>query len=77
MKIGPFACLGGGQNGFAAVMPVAILLGSLTLPGLVQADDVAQCMADRLHQADDGMTVGELRLQCQEQLRHGSNSQCG
>jgi phospholipase A1 len=48
------------------------LLGSLLITGVVQADDLTECMTNRMQQANDEMTVGELRLQCQKQLRDGS-----
>jgi phospholipase A1 len=33
-----------------------------------QADDLTKCMTSTMQQADDSMTIGELRLQCQKQL---------
>lgn len=48
-----------------------MLLSSLLLPGLGHADDLAECMTGRMRQADDSMTIGELRQQCQKQLHSG------
>lgn len=56
----------------AGTPPLAVvLLGSLLLSGLGQASDLTECMTDRMQQADDNMTIGELRLQCQKQLHSG------
>jgi phospholipase A1 len=52
-------------------LPATLLLGGVMLSGLGHADDLGECMASKLQQADDGMTIGELRLQCQKQLQSG------
>jgi len=62
------ACYGCRAGGLP---PAVILLGSLLLPGLGQADDLVDCMTNRMQQVDASMTIGELRLQCQKQLRSG------
>ena len=36
------------------------------------ASDLKECMTDKMEQADDSMTIGQLRLECQKQLRDGS-----
>lgn len=46
----------------------ALLFGSLLMTGSGRADDLSECMIDKLQQADDKMTIGELRLLCQKQL---------
>ena len=48
---------------------VTAVLAAGALSGVASADEFSACMADRLQRADDGTTVGELRRQCQEQLR--------
>jgi len=47
---------------------LTVLLGSLLVAGIVQADDLTDCMTTTMQQAGDDMTIGELRLQCQKQL---------
>jgi hypothetical protein len=49
----------------------AVLAGCLLMPGPGQADDLTECMINRMQQVDDTMTVGELRLKCQKQLHSG------
>ena len=49
----------------------AVLAGCLLVPGPGQADDLTECMTNRMQQVDDTMTVGELRLECQKQLHAG------
>ena len=53
---------------------IAVLLGSLVMAGAAQADDLKQCMSRMMERVDDSVTIGQLRLQCQKQLRDGSFS---
>ena len=43
-------------------------LAVLVLPGMVVADELANCMTELLEQASDSVTVGELRTQCRQQM---------
>ena len=45
-----------------------LLLAGLILSGLVQADDLSECMASRMLQVQDNTTIAELRLACQKAL---------
>ena len=45
-----------------------LLLAGLILSGLVQADDLSECMASRMLQVEDNTTIAELRLACQKAL---------
>jgi phospholipase A1 len=56
----------------ARIQASTALLGSLLVTGVAQAADLTECMTNRMQQANDEMTIGELRLQCQKQLRDGS-----
>ena len=58
----------GRNSSFAAV---TALLAACIPAGDAFADDMAACMSDRLAKADDTVTVGELRSQCQAQLGRG------
>ena len=53
---------------------IAVLLGSLVMAGAAHADDLNQCMSRMMERVDDSVTIGQLRLQCQKQLRDGSFS---
>ena len=41
-------------------LAAATMLFGLMLPGLVQADDLGECMASKMGQVDDSTTIGEL-----------------
>ena len=49
----------------------AVVFGGLLLTGIGQADDLTECMTRMMQHGDDDMTIGELRLSCQQQL-HGT-----
>lgn len=44
------------------------------MAGAAQADDLNQCMSRMMERVDDSVSIGQLRLQCQKQLRDGSFS---
>jgi phospholipase A1 len=52
-------------------MLCTLILVGLLMTGIGQADDLSECMTEMLQQADDQMTIGELRLQCQKQIHDG------
>jgi len=56
----------------ASFQPLAALLGGLLMTGIGHAGDLTECMTNAMQQADDNVTIGDLRLQCQNQLREGS-----
>lgn len=56
----------------ARIQASTALLGTLLITGVAQAADLTECMTNRMQQENDDMTIGELRLQCQKQLRDGS-----
>ena len=70
MKIGYLSGVLGGRVGITTPAAI-ILLGGLVVPGIGQADELTECMADRMQQVDDTMTIAELRLQCQKALHGG------
>ncbi len=72
MKTHRFTGIRRGRQMRVRIQVSTALLGSLLITGVVQADDLTECMTNRMQQANDEMTVGELRLQCQKQLRDGS-----
>ena len=72
MKAHRFTGIRRGRQMRVRIQVSTALLGSLLITGVVQADDLTECMTNRMQQANDEMTVGELRLQCQKQLRDGS-----
>jgi len=49
-----------------------LLAGCLSMIGIGHAGDLTECMTQAMQQANDDVTIGELRLQCQKQLRDGS-----
>lgn len=49
------------------------LLGQLFVPGMVRADSISACMAEKIQQADDDMTVGGLRELCRSQAGSSGN----
>ena len=49
-----------------------LLFPCLLMTAAVAADDLFECMTSKLPQADDSMTIGELRLLCQKELQAGS-----
>lgn len=57
---------------FTHMTMFAALLGSLIINGTARADDLTKCMTGKLQQADDKMTIGELRTSCQKQLQKGT-----
>ena len=74
MKIRRIEGLGQERRGPAKPPWLAVLLGSLVMAGVGQADDLNQCMSRMMERVDDSVTIGQLRLQCQKQLRDGSFS---
>lgn len=51
---------------------LATMLGIWVLMvGMARADEVAECMTSRLDEVDQSMTIAELRLLCQKDLRRG------
>ena len=52
---------------------LATALGALGLQaGTARADDVSQCMSSRLFEVDPTLTIDDLRLLCQKELRSGA-----
>ena len=49
-----------------------LMLAGIAAPAITQADDLAECMTATMQQANDSMTIGELRLQCEKQLHEGT-----
>jgi len=47
---------------------VVVFLAGTVTPGLSLATDLSSCMSEKLQQASDSTTVGELRAQCQTQM---------
>lgn len=72
MKTHRFTGVRRGRQMCARIQASTALLGSLLVTGVAQAADLTECMTNRMQQANDEMTIGELRLQCQKQLRDGS-----
>ena len=72
MKTHRFTGVLRGRQMRARIQASTALLGSLLVTGVAQAADLTECMTNRMQQANDEMTIGELRLQCQKQLRDGS-----
>ena len=54
-----------------AIMPGLLVLTSIVAPPSM-AIDLKECMVDKMEQASDSMTIGQLRQECQKQLRDGS-----
>lgn len=50
------------------------MLAVIAAPVLTQAADLADCMTKMMQQANDSMTIGDLRLQCQKQLHEGTSA---
>ncbi|MBU1233679.1 MAG: phospholipase A [Proteobacteria bacterium] len=48
------------------------MLSVIAVPAITQADDLADCMTAMMKEANDSMTIGELRLQCERQLQDGT-----
>ena len=46
---------------------IVVMMGFIT-PGLSLASDLTTCMSERMEQASDSTTVGELRAQCKTQM---------
>lgn len=57
--------------GVGSGVHMAVLAVGLALPAMGHADGLTECMADSMQRADDTMTIGDLRRQCQEQLKSG------
>lgn len=72
MKTHRFTGVRRGRQMCARIQASTALLGTLLITGVAQAADLTECMTNRMQQANDEMTIGELRLQCQKQLRDGS-----
>ena len=51
---------------------IAILLVGILMPISGRGDELTDCMMEMMPQADDKMTIGELRLQCQEKIQQGT-----
>lgn len=51
---------------------IAILLVGILMPISGRGDELTDCMMEMMQQADDKMTIGELRLQCQEKIQQGT-----
>ena len=51
----------------------AVVFGGLLLTGIGQADDLTECMTRMMQHSNDDMTVGELRLSCQKQMREDTS----
>lgn len=56
-------------KGFLIVIMTA---GLLVLPGTSIADDLKTCMTEMFDQANDAITKGELRLECEKQIKAGT-----
>lgn len=54
------------------VMCMGLTAGALIPRQAIADDDLKDCMADMMDQVNDTMTIGDLRLKCQEQLHTGS-----
>lgn len=50
---------------------ITLLLGGILTPGNGRGDDLTDCMIEMMPQADDKVTIGELRRQCKERLHQG------
>lgn len=72
MKTHRFTGVRRGRQMCARIQASTALLGTLLITGVAQAADLTECMTNRMQQENDDMTIGELRLQCQKQLRDGS-----
>ncbi len=64
----------GNLMGFGMLMLVA---GMSVVPQLCIANDLRTCMSDMILQAPDEMTIGELRLECENQISKGDYSEKG
>lgn len=52
---------------------IALFLFSvLVIPTISLADDLTECMTKTMLEVNDKMTIAELRLQCEKQIRDGS-----
>ena len=48
-------------------LAAAVILTTICfIPKSSQANDLNECMAGMMHQADDSMTIGDLRLECEK-----------
>jgi hypothetical protein len=47
---------------------ITLLLGGILLPASGRGDDLTDCMTGMMQQADDEMTIGDLRRLCREKL---------
>lgn len=56
-------------------MIVIVVAGLLVLPRTSVADDLKTCMTEMFDQANDAMTKGELRLECEKQIKAGNYPQ--
>lgn len=48
------------------------VLAALVSPRICVADDLGNCMTATVNKVNDSMTIGELRLQCEKQLKDGT-----
>lgn len=71
MTVGQKRGVRAGRRKTVAMSSLTALLGCLAFPLAGYGSDVTECMAAKMQDADDTTTVGELRLQCQKQLREG------
>lgn len=55
-----------------SIQPLTALLGSLMITGVGHAANLTECMTNRMQEASDDTTIGELRMQCQKQLHDES-----
>jgi phospholipase A1 len=49
-----------------------LLLTGIAVPQESQANDLAECMTEKMQQVSDATTVGELRLECRKELQDGT-----
>ncbi len=56
-------------------LAVLVMLTTICfMPKSSQADDLNECMTGMMQQADDSMTIGQLRLTCEKQIHAGTFS---
>lgn len=48
---------------------IIVLLCGLCIPSSAVADDLSECLSEMAQKADDRMTIGELRRQCEKKLQ--------
>jgi len=49
-----------------------LLLTGIIAPNNATAGDLAECMTEKMLQANDSVTIGNLRLECEKEIQEGA-----